>query len=84
MDLEKFIEETLLEIAHQPACFLQMLRQQCRLAVTRLTEVVGVLLIDTNTRIDCGVDAHHPALFFLPHDDVGQMAEFTNRPADMD
>ena len=50
-------QEALLEIAHQPACLLQMLREQRRLAVARLAEIVRVLLVYADARIDRSVDA---------------------------
>ncbi len=48
-----------------------MLGEQRRLAVARLAEIIRVLLIHPDAGIDRRIDAHHPALFFLAHDDIG-------------
>src|SRR5262249_24481659 len=63
-------EESLLEIADQPARFLQMLGEQCGLAVAGLAEVIRILLIDANAWIDRRIDADNPALLLLANDDI--------------
>src|ERR1700733_14256060 len=63
-------QEPLFEVPHEPTCFLQMLREESRLPIARLPEVVGVLLVYPDARIDGGVHAHHPALLFLADDHI--------------
>src|SRR5581483_10612741 len=64
-------EEALFEVADQPAGLLQMLREQRRLPIPGLAEIIGILLIDTDARVDGRVDADGPALLFLAHDHIG-------------
>jgi hypothetical protein len=48
-----------------------MLGEQGGLAVAGLAEVVRVLLVHADARIDCGIDADHPALLLLADHDIG-------------
>ncbi len=48
-----------------------MLREQRRLAIARLPEIVRVLLVHTDARIDRSVDGDHPALLLLADDHIG-------------
>ena len=73
-------EESLLEIADEPAGFLQMLGEQRGLSVPGLTEVVRVLLVDADARIDRRVDRDNPALLFLANDHVRNDCARFERP----
>src|SRR4051812_35977993 len=59
-------QKPLLEIPHEPTRFLQVLRKKGGFAIASLAEVIRVLLIHPNTRIDRSIDAHAPALLILP------------------
>ncbi len=64
-------EETLLEVPHQPARLLEVLGEEGGFAFPGLAKIVGILLIDADSRVDRRVDAHRPTLLFPAHDDIG-------------
>src|SRR5690242_14910032 len=63
-------QEALLQVAHQPTRFLQMLREQCRLTITRLAEVVRILLVYPDAWIDGRIHSYCPTLLLLADDHV--------------